>query len=151
MARSPTKIKLSVDPMLDAEDLDAVEIEDLLQRNFEDHGDWMHEAEERNEAVLRNMSLAIARSTIKNPTMFNKMEDDEDVEDVTMYLTDLFQEAALSSPKGEIDGKSAAIKPKEEGWMNVVDKRIRQWVSSAEQKLKEEVSDLATKYQLLRV
>lgn len=65
MARSSTKIKLSVEPMLDAEDLDAVEIEDLLQRNFQDHGDWMHEVEARNEAVLRNVSLAIARSTLK--------------------------------------------------------------------------------------
>lgn len=81
--------------------------------------------------------------------MFNKMEDDDDVEDVTMHLTDLFKEAALSSPKRETDGKPAAFKPEEEGWMDVVDKQIGQWVSSTEQKLKEEVSDLRTTLQLL--
>ncbi|GFH58297.1 hypothetical protein CTEN210_14773 [Chaetoceros tenuissimus] len=123
MTRSSAKIKLSVDLMLDVADLDTVEIEGLLQTNFRDHGDWIHEVESRNEALLRNVPLAQARSTVKKPSVFNKMEDDEE--------------------------KPAAIKPEGEGWLSLVDKRIVEWMGAADQKLKEEINDLTTKYQML--
>ncbi|GFH61180.1 predicted protein [Chaetoceros tenuissimus] len=149
MSRSSAKIKLSVDPMLDAANLDTMEIEGLLQANFKDQGDWMHEVEARTQALLTGVSLAIARSTVKKPAVFNKMDNDEDMEDVTHGLTDMFNQAALDSPERASDKKPAAIEPKEEGWMTLVDKQIEKWMSSAHQKLKEDVRDLTTKYQML--
>lgn len=149
MSRSSAKIKLSVDPMLDAANLDTMEIEGLLQANFGDQGEWMHEVEARTQALLTGVSLAIARSTVKKPAVFNKMDDDEDMEDVTHGLTDMFNQAALDSPERASDKKPAAIEPKEEGWLTLVDKQIEAWMSSANQKLKEDVKDLTTKYQML--
>ncbi|GFH50736.1 predicted protein [Chaetoceros tenuissimus] len=148
MTRSSAKIKLSVDLMLDAVNLDTME-EGLLLANFKDHGDWMHEVESRTEALLLNVSLAQARSTVKKHSVFNSMEDDEDVDEVAQELTGLFQNAALDSPDRVIDQKPAAIKPEGEGWLALVDQRIAEWMSSADQKLKEDVNDLTTKYHML--
>ncbi|GFH48954.1 predicted protein [Chaetoceros tenuissimus] len=149
MSRSSTKVKLSVDPMLDAANLDTMEIAGLLQANFKDQGDWMHEVEARTEALLTGVSLAIARSTVKKPAVFSKMDDEEDMEDVAHGLTDMFNNAALNSPERVSDQKPAAIEPKEEGWLTLVDKQIEAWMSSANQKLEKDVEDLTTKYQML--
>ncbi|GFH58769.1 predicted protein [Chaetoceros tenuissimus] len=149
MSRSSTKVKLSVDPMLDAANLDTMEIAGLLQANFKDQGDWMHEVEARTEALLTGVSLAIARSTVKKPAVFSKMDDEEDMEDVAHGLTDMFDKAALNSPERVSDQKPAAIEPKEEGWLTLVDKQIEAWMSSANQKLEKDVEDLTTKYQML--
>ena len=149
MSRSSTKIKFSVDPMLDAANLDTMEIEGLLQANFKDLGDWMHEVEARTEALLTGVSLALARSTVKKPAVFNKLDDDEDMEDVAHGLTDMFHKAALATPESVSDQKPAAVELKDAGWLTLVDKQIETWMSSANQKLKEDVKDLTTKYQMV--
>lgn len=162
MTKSATKIKLSVDPMLDTADLDTMVVEGLLQANFENHGEWVHEVQSRNEAVLRGVAISVARSTVKKPVKFNLMDEDDDdsAVDATLQLSDLFQGAALNSPLREDTRKPAPAKPDvgnigsissdDEGWMSKVDKHIGALMSTGDQALKDKIGKLSTDIQLIR-
>ena len=124
-------------------------VEGLLQANFENHGEWVHEVQSRNEAVLRGVAISVARSTVKKPVKFNLMDEDDDdsAVDATLQLSNLFQGAALNSPLREDTRKPAPAKPDvgnigsissdDEGWMSKVDKHIGALMSTGDQALQQ--------------
>lgn len=148
MTQTKSKIKLHLNPVLVADGMDPAELEELLNHEFEDLGEWMKEVEARNEAMITGEALDVVRSTIKKPSFDAKLYEDV-MDDATRDLATMFQSATVNSPAKLKDVKPSADQLTEGGWMSQVNAYLDTAATSASNRLGSELESLRNKLGLL--
>lgn len=131
-----TQKKLYVDPVLFVEGWPDQEIEEMLLRDFEDLDDWGHEVAAQDAALVRGLSMPIARASVAKPRL-PKLSPSELDEDPTSSLTALFKNASVESPLKIEDAKAGTIVQQE--WLS----HATQLIGEAESRLRTEIKGVS--------